>query len=208
MVAAKKENKTKVSKPKTVKAAKEGDNKPKYTEMVVKAAKAIGGRNGASRVALKNWVVKEFKLTQDTAFNKRLNQALSKLVDAGKVSQVLGKQKFKAVVEAKKEGAKNVKKAAAQKAAPKKPAEKKEKKAAPAKKAAAPKKAVKKTEKKPAAKAAPKKAAKKAETSKPKKTVSKKVAEKAKGKTTAKAAAGKRKAPAGEKSASKKQKKQ
>ena len=137
-------------KPATKKApAKKAATKPShptYQVMVQDAIKALKERKGASRQAIKKYIVSEHKVAEVSSFH--FNQALKKLTEAGTLEQSATGQRWK------------IKKAtpppSAKKPVAKKPAAKK----APAKKAAA-KKPAKKVVKKPAAKKPAKKAAKK-----------------------------------------------
>ena len=155
---------------------------PKYIDMVCTAITTLGGRKGASRAAIKAYIVKSFKVDAEKAgghINKALKAGLLKNVlvagaPAGKVGagcfKVVPKPVVKKVVKKKpaaKKAVKKVKKPAAKKTpkkkkpAAKKPAAKKPAAKKPAAKKAAKKPAAKKPAKKPAAaakkKAAPKK---------------------------------------------------
>ena len=148
MPAAKKAPAKKATTAKKPAAAK--PSHPTYQVMVQEAIKALKERKGASRQAMKKYVMAEYKLQAISAVH--FNGALKKLTEAGTLEQSENGQRWK------------IKKVTAPKPAAKKPAAKKPaaKKASTAKKPAA-KKVVKKTAtKKPAKKAVKKPAAKKA----------------------------------------------
>ena len=145
-------------KPATKKApAKKAAAKPShptYQVMVQEAIKALKERKGASRQAIKKYIVSEHKVAEVSSFH--FNQALKKLTEAGTLEQAATGQRWKIkkatpAPSAKKPAAKKpaAKKAPAKKAAAKKPAKKVVKKAAA-------KKPAKKAAKKPAKKAAKK----------------------------------------------------
>ena len=145
-------------KPATKKApAKKAAAKPShptYQVMVQEAIKALKERKGASRQAIKKYIVSEHKVAAVSSFH--FNQALKKLTEAGTLEQAATGQRWKIkkatpAPSAKKPAAKKpaAKKAPAKKAAAKKPAKKVVKKAAA-------KKPAKKAAKKPAKKAAKK----------------------------------------------------
>ena len=154
-------------KPATKKApAKKAAAKPShptYQVMVQEAIKALKERKGASRQAIKKYIVSEHKVAEVSSFH--FNQALKKLTEAGTLEQAATGQRWKIkkatpAPSAKKPAAKKpaAKKAPAKKAtSPKKPAKKAPKSP---KKTVAKKVAAKKATKKPAKKAAPKKAKK------------------------------------------------
>lgn len=167
---------------------------PKYADMILTAAKALGGK-GASRQAINKYIVKEFNLTENRHHHAMLNQAL-KRCSAPKGTLVHSKGKgaagsFKvrsAVPDSKTKKAavkpKQDKKKPAKKTSPKKASQEKPKETKPASKPEAVKSApskpkapkVKKSKKSKAA--SPKKPkvvkAKKA----PKKAATKKIAKK------------------------------
>lgn len=158
---------------------------PPYGEMIAKAIVGLADKKGSSKVAIKKYILANFKVEDTKTTNTQLNLALKRGVAGGKLITAKGHAgTFKA---AKAEKPKKVVKKSPKKAAAKKPAAKKTpKKAAkkpaakksPAKKAAAKKPAAKKA-KSPAKKAAKPKAAKKPAAKKtPKKAVKKPAAKK------------------------------
>ena len=131
------------------KAAAAKPSHPTYQVMVQETIKALKERKGASRQAMKKYMLSEYKLAQISAFN--FNAALKKLTEAGTLEQSETGQKWKIKkVEVAKKPAKKtttVKKPVAKKAvAPKSPKKTVAKKVAAKK--AAPKKPVKKVTKK------------------------------------------------------------
>ena len=153
MPAVKKASPKKTTTAKKPAAAK--PSHPTYQVMVQEAIKALKERKGASRQAMKKYVMSEYKLASISVVH--FNGALKKLTEAGTLEQSENGQRWK------------IKKVAVAKPAAKKPAAKK-----PAAKKAT-------TAKKPAAKKPAKKVVKKAATKKPaKKAVKKPAAKKAK----------------------------
>ena len=146
---------------------------PPYAEMIAAAIVGIGEKRGASKVAIKKYILSKFKLEDTKSTNTRINMTLKRGVNGGQLVTARGHTgTFKA---AKAEGAKKsvdktpkkaaaAKKPAAVKKTPKKPSAKKAMKKTPAKKSAA-----KKTPKKPktAAKKPSKKSSKKTPVRKP-----------------------------------------
>ena len=173
---------------------------PGYAEMIAKAITGLADKKGSSKVAIKKYILANFKIEDNKATNTQLNLALKRGVAGGKLVTAKGHAgSFKAAkVEKPKKAAvkKSPKKVAAKKPAakktPKKAAKKPAAKKSPAKKAAAKKPAAKKSPakkaakkpaaKKPAAKKTPKKAVKKPAAKKPaaKKPAAKKAAPKKK----------------------------
>ena len=154
MPAVKKASPKKTTTAKKPAAAK--PSHPTYQIMVQEAIKALKERKGASRQAMKKYVMSEYKLASISVVH--FNGALKKLTEAGTLEQSENGQRWK------------IKKVAVVKPAAKKPAAKKAVKkpaAAAAKKAT--KKPAKKVVKKPAAKKPAKKAAKKPAAKKAKK---------------------------------------
>ena len=153
MPAAKKASPKKATPAKKPAAAK--PSHPTYQVMVQEAIKALKERKGASRQAMKKYVISEYKLASISVVH--FNGALKKLTEAGTLEQSENGQRWKlkkatATPAAKKPAAKKpaAKKATtAKKPAAKKPAKKVVKKTVA-------KKAVKKVVKKPAAKKAKK----------------------------------------------------
>ena len=144
---------------------------PKYSEMVVAAITALKDRTGSSGVAIKKYIIANYKVDEKSV-SSFVRNALRKGVASGALKQVKGT------------GATGSFKVGEKAAKPKKAA----KKPAAKKSAKSPKKAAKKTAtKKPAAKKTPKKSAKKAAKSpaKAKKPAAKKAKKPAK-KTAAK----------------------
>ena len=140
-----------VKKAPAKKAATAKPSHPTYQVMVQETIKALKERKGASRQAMKKYMMSEYKLTQISAFN--FNAALKKLTEAGTLEQSETGQrwKIKKTETAKKPVKKTtVKKPTAKKAtaAPKSPKKTVAKKVA-AKKAAAKKPAKKVTKKAP-----------------------------------------------------------
>ena len=153
MPAAKKAPAKKPATAKKPAAAK--PSHPTYQVMVQEAIKALKERKGASRQAMKKYVMSEYKLASISVVH--FNGALKKLTEAGTLEQSENGQRWKIKKVAPKPAAKKpaakkaVKKpaAAAAKKATKKPAKKVVKKTAA-------KKPAKKVAKKPAAKKAKK----------------------------------------------------
>ena len=139
-------------------------NHPTYQVMVQDAIKALKERKGASRQAIKKYIVNEHKVAEISSFH--FNNALKKLTEAGTLVQAENGQRWKLK--------KAEPKPAAKKPAAKKPAAKK----APVKKAASPKKPAKKAPKSPKKTVAKKVAAKKAAKKPAKKAATKKAAPK------------------------------
>ena len=174
---------------------------PGYAEMIAKAITGLADKKGSSKVAIKKYILANFKIEDNKATNTQLNLALKRGVAGGKLVTAKGHAgSFKAAkVEKPKKAAvkKSPKKVAAKKPAakktPKKVAKKPAAKKSPTKKAAAKKPAAKKSPAKKAAK--PKVAAKKPAAKKtPKKVVKKPAAKKpAAKKPAAKKAAPKKK---------------
>ena len=153
MPAVKKASPKKTTTAKKPAAAK--PSHPTYQIMVQEAIKALKERKGASRQAMKKYVMSEYKLASISVVH--FNGALKKLTEAGTLEQSENGQRWKIKKVAPKPAAKKpaakkaVKKpaAAAAKKATKKPAKKVVKKTAA-------KKPAKKVAKKPAAKKAKK----------------------------------------------------
>lgn len=145
--------KSPVKKAPAKKAAPAKPSHPTYQVMIQETIKALKDRKGASRQAMKKYMMSEYKLTQISAFN--FNTALKKLTEAGTLEQSITGQRWK------------IKKVEVVKKAPaaKKPA-KKETTASPKKKATKPKSPKKTVATKVAAKKAAKKTAAKKVTKK------------------------------------------
>ena len=175
---------------------------PPYGEMIAKAIVGLADKKGSSKVAIKKYILANFKVEDNKVTNTQLNLALKRGVAGGKLITAKGHAgTFKA---AKAEKPKKVVKKSPKKAAAKKPAAKKTPKKA-AKKPAAKKSPAKKAAKKPAAKKSPAKKAAKPKAAKkpaakktPKKAVKKPAAKKSPAKKPAakKPAAKKAKSPA------------
>ena len=146
-------------------AKKAAPTHPKYSEMINKAVVELKERKGASRAAIKKYIMANYKV--DTLKVVIFNKALKKMTDDGTLTMSDNGARWK-IKKAEKPAA--AKKPAAKKASPKKPAAKK----------ASPKKPAKKVVKKPAAKkpAAKKPAAKKAPAKKAGKVAKKPAAKK------------------------------
>ena len=128
---------------------------PAFAVMIAKAIVGLADKKGSSKVAIKKYILANFKVEDTKATNTQLNLALKRGVAGGKLVTAKGHAgHFKAT---KAEKPKKVVKKSPKKAAAKKPAAKK----SPAKKA------VKKVVKKPAAKKTPKKVVKKPAAKKP-----------------------------------------
>ena len=136
----------KAAKPK---APKKAASHPPFGEMIAKAIVALADKKGSSKVAIKKYILANFKVEDNKKSNTSLNLALKKGVAGGKLVTAKGHAgTFKA---AKVEKPKKAVKKSPKKAAVKKVVKKSPKKVAAKKPAAA-----KKTPKKAAAK--PKKA--------------------------------------------------
>ncbi|XP_033748388.1 histone H1-delta-like [Pecten maximus] len=154
---------------------------PKYEVMIAAAIAALKEKGGSSKIAIKKYILGNYKVADDNKSSALIKAALKRSVAKGALKQVKGTgasgsfklgEKPKAV---KKPAAKKVKKPKAAAAKPKK--------ASGEKKAKSPKKAKKPAAKKPASKPkakTPKKAAKKPAAKKPaaKKPAAKKAAKK------------------------------
>ena len=173
---------------------------PPYGEMVAKAIVGLADKKGSSKVAIKKYILANFKVEDTKATNTQLNLALKRGVAGGKLVTAKGHAgTFKA---AKVEKPKKVAKKSPKKAAAKKPAAKKTPKKAAAKKPAAKKSPAKKAAKKPAAKKSPAKKAAKPKAAAAKKPAAKKPAAKKTPKKAVKKPAAKK--PAAKKAAPKK----
>jgi histone H1/5 len=175
------------AKPKVVKPKKPAAH-PAFGEMIAKAIVGLADKKGSSKVAIKKYILANFKVEDNKKTNTNLNLALKKSVSGGKLSTAKGHSgTFKATkVEKPKKVKTSPKKAAKKPAAKKSPkkvakksaVKKSVKKVAPeptkavtAKKAVSAKKAVKpkaaKLKKSPTKKAAKPKAVKKTPAKKP-----------------------------------------
>eukprot|EP00794_Sanderia_malayensis_P002946 gene2946-biopygen2608 len=171
-------------------AAKKPAQHPAYKEMVVEALRSLHERNGSSRQKISQYLVQNFKCSDD-AVKRHLKLALKKMLMDGAIIQSKGvgaSGSFK--LAAKKPAAKPVKKAATKKPAPAKKAVAKKPAAKPKAAAKSPKKPKSKVAKKPKAvkKSPAKKSAAPAKAKKPaaKKPAAKKPAAKKATKKTAK----------------------
>ena len=164
---------------------------PPYGEMIAKAIVGLADKKGSSKVAIKKYILANFKVEDNKVTNTQLNLALKRGVAGGKLITAKGHAgTFKA---AKAEKPKKVVKKTPKKAV-KKPAAKKTPKKA-AKKPAAKKSPAKKAAKKPAAKKAKSPAKKAAKPKAAKKPAAKKTPKKAVKKPAAKKPAAKKAAP-------------
>ena len=152
MPAAKKASPKKTTTAKKPAAAAAKPSHPTYQIMVQEAIKALKERKGASRQAMKKYVMSEYKLASVSVVH--FNGALKKLTEAGTLEQSVTGQRWKFPKVAAAKPA--VKKTAAKKAEPKKAAAAKKPAAKKVVKKVAVKKTVKKAVKKPAAKKAKK----------------------------------------------------
>ena len=167
----------KVAKPK---AAKKAASHPPFGEMVAKAIVALADKKGSSKIAIKKYILANFKVEDNKKSNTSLNLALKKGVAGGKLVTAKGHAgTFKAakVEKPKKAVKKSPKKVAAKKVVKKSPKKVAAKKPVAAKKTpkkvvAKPKKAVsakkpKAVKKSPAKKVAKPKTVKKSPAKKP-----------------------------------------
>eukprot|EP00794_Sanderia_malayensis_P002940 gene2940-biopygen2601 len=132
-------------------AAKKPAQHPAYKEMVVEALRSLHERNGSSRQKISQYLVQNFKCSDD-AVKRHLKLALKKMLVDGAIIQSKGvgaSGSFK--LAAKKPAAKPVKKAATKKPAPAKKAVAKKPAAKPKAAAKSPKKPKSKVAKKPKA---------------------------------------------------------
>ena len=140
------------------KVAKKPAAHPPYGEMITKAIVALADKKGSSKIAIKKYILANFKIEDNKATNTQLNLALKRGVAGGKIVTAKGHVGHFKAVEAEKPKKAAVKKSP-KKVVAKKPAAKKTPKKAAAKKPAAKKSPAKKAAASPAKKAAVKPAA-------------------------------------------------